>query len=225
MSIDIVWENISAKYLQSCSKISSKNIFHVFSLEFLHRVRLIQFFSYLQTGNFKYFFYVKTKWIATHFFLNVAFLKNHHSVEFDIYICSCLMFRDKKKFNFLMSCPWWFPSFEILQRVQNIQWNAWITTIEGLKLKNCHCRLHSIKSISHAPVQNLWPFACPITQATKSNGFDLVVGLFSLSSVHPTKAKVSSQQTSSFQRPSHISGFPIVHFVPEKWWEYSDGSK
>ena len=174
MSIDIVWENISAKYLQSCSKISSKNIFHVFSLEFVHGVRFVQFFSYLQTGNFKYFFYVKTKWIATHFFLNVAFFKNHHSVEFDIYICSCLMFRDKKKFNFLMSCPWWFPSFGILQRVQNIQWNAWITTIEGLKLKNCHCRLHSIKSISHAPVQNLWPFACPITQATKSNGFDLV---------------------------------------------------
>ena len=43
MSIDIVWENISAKYLQSCSKISSKNIFHVFSLEFVHRVRFVQF--------------------------------------------------------------------------------------------------------------------------------------------------------------------------------------
>ena len=55
MSIDIVWENISAKYLQSCSKISSKNIFHVFSLEFVHGVRFVQFFSYLQTGNFKYF--------------------------------------------------------------------------------------------------------------------------------------------------------------------------
>jgi len=65
-----------------------------------------------------------------------------------------------KKFNFLMSCPWWFPSFGILQRVQNIQWNAWITTIEGLKLKNCHCRLHSIKSISHAHVQNHFLAIC-----------------------------------------------------------------
>ena len=168
-------------------------------------------------------FCVKTKWIATHFFLNVAFLKNHHSVEFDIYICSCLMFRDKKKFNFLMSCPWWFPSFGILQRVQNIQWNAWITTIEGLKLKNCHCRLHSIKSISHAHVQNHF-LAIFLSDHSGHEKQWLWLSSGTVFTLQCPPDQGQSILPTNIQRPSHISGFPIVHFVPEKWWEYSDGS-
>ena len=172
MSIDIVWENISAKYLQSCSKISSKNIFHVFSLEFVHRVRFVQF-PLSSDWQFQIFFMLKQNELQHIFSWMLLFWRIiiQWNLTFTFVLVWCL---EIKKFNFLMSCPWWFPSFGILQRVQNIQWNAWITTIEGLKLKNCHCRLHSIKSISHAPVQNLWPFACPIAQATKSNGFDLV---------------------------------------------------
>ena len=172
ISRNVNW-NCLGKYISQISAILFKNIFkeyfpcifprictpgQICPIVFLSSEWQFQIFFMLKQNELQHIF----SWMLLFWF----FLKNHHSVEFDIYICSCLMFRDKKKFNFLMSCPWWFPSFGILQRVQNIQWNAWITTIEGLKLKNCHCRLHSIKSISHDHVQNLWPSACPITPAT-----------------------------------------------------------
>ena len=176
ISRNVNWHCLG-KYISQISAILFKNIFKEYFPCIFPRIctpgQICPIFFLSSDWQFQIFFMLKQNELQHIFSWMLLFWRIiiQWNLTFTFVLVWCL---EIKKFNFLMSCPWWFPSFGILQRVQNIQWNAWITTIEGLKLKNCHCRLHSIKSISHAPVQNLWPFACPITQATKSNGFDLV---------------------------------------------------
>ena len=148
------------------------------------------------------------------FFLKSSFSGIWH------YICSCLMFRDKKKFDFHGGSHHskYYRECKIFNEMRVI------TTIEGLKLKNCHCRLHSIKSISHAYVQNHF-LAIFLSDHSGHEKQWLWLSSGTVFTFQCPPDQGQSILPTNIQRPSHISGFPIVHFVPEKWWEYSDGSK